>query len=429
MARRHWDFLTGDRAKDQRNVEVLLESVEALYARQRVDERVRSAVDRALLVSGAEVGVLLLPDPVDGLRPYVVRGRDGNELPLDTPYSTSITERVWLNARPFVAQDFANSSSMGDLGQSIPQMQLLSVMGVPLPVEGRNLGVLYVHSQKANRSFGDSDLSVFQVLGSVIGHALERARMRIQEEEKKRLEADMAMAQKVQEGFLPAALPQPEGFDIAGVGRPCDETSGDYYDVIPQRDGRYALIIGDVSNHGLGPALVMASTRAYLHGLLGSVVDPEEVMASTNDFLVRDTRPDTFMTMFLASLDPETREFRYVSAGHNSAFLVRPGEDPQDIGAAGMVLGVAEDESYAASEPLALPPGTALLLHTDGIQEARNEEGAMYGEDVLRASFVRHATHAPSAQAIVDGVLSDLRSFVGTRKLDDDVTCLVVLSR
>jgi len=426
LAKRHWDFLTGDREKDQRNVEVLLESVEEMYARRSVDDRIRSAVDRAILVTGAEEGVLLLPDENGELQPYVTRDRDGGELPLDTPYSTTVVKRVWESGRPFVTVDVADSSGMGDLGESISFMRLLSVMGVPMPVEGQSIGVLYVHSTKAVRSFGDSDLSVLQALGSLMGHAVERARLRAEEEDRERMMRDLKVAQRIQEGFLPEELPQPAGFDIAGVGKPCEETSGDYYDVVPYGNGRYALIVGDVSDHGLGPALVMASTRALLHGILASADDPIEVIGSVNRFLERDTPDEAFMTMVLGSLDPKTREFSYVSAGHNCPYLLEPGGELEELPRTGLALGILPNVTYKSSEVRTLKPGTIVMFYTDGIFEARGHDGELYGEDRLRESFLRHASTADSAQAIMDGALGDLKTFVDGRRLDDDVTCLVL---
>ena len=425
MARRHWDFLTGDREKDQRNVEVLLESVEEMYARHSAEDRIRSAVDRALLVTGAEVGILLLPDEAGMLRPHVARGSDG-ALPLSEPYSSTVVDRVWGTGRPFVMEDFAESSAMGDLGASIPHMRLLSVMGVALPVEGRSVGVLYVHSTKAVRSFGDSDLSVLQALGGMIGQALAAARSRAAEEEKQRMIRELKLAQRVQQGFLPEVLPQPPGFDVAGIGLPCEETSGDYYDVVPLADGQFAFVVGDVSGHGLAPALVMASTRALLHGILASTVDPVAAMVHANQFLERDTRDEVFMTMVIACLDPATGTLRYVSAGHGPLLRFTAGAAVEELVGRGTALGITADARYEAADTGALGSGGALMLYTDGIYEARNEEDELYGEERVHASFGRHAAAAGSAQEILDRVLEDLRQFVGTRRLDDDVTCVVL---
>lgn len=426
MTGRKWDFLTGDPEKDQRNVDVLLDSVEEMYGRRSVKDRIRSAVDRAILVTGAERGFLLVPNEAGVLETRLARDKDGHTLPNDAPYSTTVVKRVWESTHPFVTVDVADSSSMGDMGASIMQIRLLSVMGVPMPVEGRNIGVLYVDSTKAVRSFTDSDLSVLKALGGMIGNAVERARLMAEDVARERMKRDLLLARDIQRGFLPESLPQPAGFDIAGIGIPCEETSGDYYDVLPVGDDRFALIVGDVSDHGLAPAMVMASTRALLHGILASFHDPLEVIASVNHFLERDTPDDTFMTMFLGSLDPATRSMEYVSAGHNAPLLMRPDGTVTELTRTGMGLGILPDAPYRRESVNGLEPGTTLVMFTDGLFEAKNSQDEIYGEDRLRDSFARHASSASSAQEVVEGLLADLKAFAGARESEDDLTCLVV---
>ena len=106
----------------------------------------------------------------------MVRGQGGEDLPKDTPYSSSVVQRVWERGESFVTIDVANADSL-EMGESIHAMQLLSVMGVPMPVQGRNIGVLYVHSTQAAKAFTPSDLAVFQALGGMLGLALENARL------------------------------------------------------------------------------------------------------------------------------------------------------------------------------------------------------------------------------------------------------------
>ena len=425
MQRTRWDFLTGDRQKDQRNVEVLLESVEAFYGPRSLGDLVRSAVDRAILVTGAERGILLLAGADGDLVPHTARRAGEVDLPLDGPYSTTVVRKVWESGEPFVTMDVADSHAIA-MGESIPAMRLLSVMGVPMPVVGKSIGVLYVDSTQAVKSFTPVELSIFQALGGLIAMAVENAQLLAEREEQERMKRDLQVARRVQEGFLPASLPQPEGFQIAGIGRPCEETSGDYYDVIPIGGERYALVVGDVSDHGLGPALVMASTRALLHATLASRTEPLEVIRSVNAFLERDTPPELFMTMFLGTLDPRTRGLQYVSAGHNAPLVLSPDGTLTELPRTGCPLGVLANAPYRVSETLTLGPGTTVMLFTDGVFEAFNPNEEMYGEERMRASFRRHAAGASSAQDVVEGVLHDLRTFVQGRPLQDDVTCMIV---
>lgn len=422
-----WDFLTGDTEKDQRNVHILLDSVEELYGPRTVADLMASAVDRAIRVTGAERGMLLLEGPGGELKTAVVRDAQGADLALDERYSNTVVQKVWSSGEPSLMLDTADAHE-ADLTMSIVALRLLSVMGVPMPVKGRNLGVLYVDSTAKAKEFTQSDFSVFQALGGLVALAVENARLLARKAEQERMQRELLVAQQIQQRLLPTDLPQPEGFDIAGLGRPCEETSGDYYDVIPfgEDQNRLALIVGDVSGHGLGPAMLMASTRALLHAALLTRPDPVEVLSSVNVFLERDTPENAFMSMFLGALDPARRELQYVSAGHNPPLLFSAGDTLEELERTGPVLGILSQATYGLTEPRTLEPGNVVILYTDGIFEAHDQAGEMYGETRFQESFRRHAGSGVPAKEVIAGVLGDLDAFVGDQPLDDDVTCLVV---
>ncbi|MDJ0522965.1 MAG: SpoIIE family protein phosphatase [Planctomycetota bacterium] len=425
MTETHWDFLTGDTEKDQRNVRILLDSVEELYGPRTVADLMRSAVDRAIRVTGAERGILLLEGKDGELETAIARNADGSDLSLDELYSKTVVQQVWSSGEPKLMLDTADVHE-ADLTMSIVSLRLLSVMGVPMPAKGRNLGVLYVDSTAKVKEFTQSDFSVFQALGGLIALAVDNARLMAKEAEQERMKRELLVAQQIQQRLLPTDLPQPQGFEIAGLGRPCDEVSGDYYDVIPFGSEQLALVVGDVSGHGLGPAMLMATTRALLQAALLSRSEPAEVIRSVNVFLERDTPDNAFMSMFVGALDPAARTLQYVSAGHNPPLLYHPGGTLEELEKTGPVLGILSEAEYGLSEPRTLASGEVLILYTDGIYEAHDAANEMYGEPRFQDSFLRHAGSGASAADVIEGVLGDLEAFVGAQPLDDDVTCLVV---
>ena len=421
----HWEFLTGDTERDQRNVSILLESVEGLYGTRGLDELMCNAVDRAIRVTGAERGLLLIAGPDGELETKVARARGGEDLPLETLYSKKWVGNVWRSGEPSVTMDTADQQQLS-LSDSILALRLISVMAVPLLVKGRNVGVLYVDSTAKVREFTKSDLSVFQALGGLVALAVENARLNAEKAEQERLKRDLAVAQQIQQRLLPTNLPQPDGFQLAGVGRACEETSGDYYDVIPVQGDALALVIGDVSGHGLGPALMMVSTRALIHSALQMQPGPLEVIKGVNIFLERDMPDSAFMSLFLGSLHPETQTLRYVSAGHNPPLLLRKDGSIEELPRTGPVLGVVASASYRLSEDRRLERGDVLMLYTDGIFEAHDVHGEMYGEERMRESLARRSAGGASAEEILGGVIADLDAFVGDHDLDDDVTVLII---
>jgi serine phosphatase RsbU (regulator of sigma subunit) len=420
-----WDLLTGDADRDRRNVAILMESVEELYGPRELVALLTHAVDRAIRVTGAQRGILLLESGPGKLAARVARTDKGVNLPLTLRYSRSVVEKVWTSGTPHLTVDAEDPASAA-LGQSIVDLRLLSIMAVPLPVKSRSLGVLYVDSRMQAKEFTKSDFAVFKALGGIVALAVEDARLAEAQKERQRLQEQMDLARTIQQGLLPRDIASPAGFDIAGEGKPCEDTSGDYYDVIPLSDGRYALVMGDVSGHGLGPALFMASTRAQVHALLHFTPAPERVLKALNGFLARDLPRGSFMSLFLGLLDPAERTLVYASAGHSAPLWVRAGGRIEELAPTGPVLGPFPEVVYRANGPLTLETGDVLTLFTDGLFEAKGPNEEMYGDERLQRSVVAHATRTRRAAELLQGVYADLVKFCGTHKLDDDVTCLVL---
>lgn len=422
-----WDLLTGDAEHDRRNVRILMESVEELYGPRDLVELLPHAVDRAIRVTGAQTGILLLDDGTGRLAVRLARNAKGQDLPLTERYSRTVAEAVWKKGgTPFLTVDALDSTGgKGGMAQSVIDLRLLSIMAVPISVKERNLGVLYVHSTLASKEFTQADFAVLKSLGGIIGLAVENARLLEAQAERQRLQREMDLARSIQTGLLPKDIAVPAGYDLAADWRPCEDTSGDYYDAIELTDGRLALVVGDVSGHGLGPALFMASTRAQVHALLRLVPEPVRVMSALNAFLVRDLPAGSFMTLWLGVLDPATRTLSYVSAGHNPPLLVEAGALTR-LRSTGPPLGVVAGVEYASVGPLTLSPGAALLLYTDGVYEAHGTDGELWGEERFEACVLDSVARTTSSRALIQGVFRELDQHVGTRRLDDDVTCLAL---
>ncbi len=420
-----WDILTGDAERDGRNVRIVLESVAELWGPRPLDELFRSAVDRAIGVTGAERGFLFVAEP-DGLRAATARHKGGGDLPLDEKTSRSVVDKVAATGESSMTIDAAGGSRGLTATASITALKLLSVMAVPLQAKGSVVGVLYVDSTVRVREFSAADFRVFQALGGVVGLAVENARLLAEKAEQERLKRELAVARDIQQQLLPTDLPSPPGLDIAALGRPCEETSGDYYDVVPMSEGRLALVVGDVSGHGLGPALLMASTRALLRASLQRNAPPSDVLAWMNDYLYRDTPDGTFVSLFLGVLDPRDASVRFASAGHNPPLLLRRDGQIEELERTGPVLGVVEGVPFDMADAVTLAPGDVLLGYTDGAFEAQRADGSMYGEERFRDSLRRHVAAGGNARTIVDNLFADLEAFLGDTPMQDDVTLLLV---
>lgn len=424
MTQSAWNLLTGDAARDRRNVQILMESVEELYGPRPLAELLSRAVDRAIRVTGAQRGLLLLGDERGVLAVRLARSAKGVNLPHTERYSRTVVDAVWKDGKPHLTTD-AEAGGGAGLGQSVVALRLLSIMAVPLPVKGRSQGVLYVDSTVSAKEFTQADFAVFTSLGGIVALALENARLLSEEAERQHLKREMELARTIQQGLLPRDIRPPPGFDLAAEGRPCEDTSGDYFDAIPLADGRLALVVGDVSGHGLGPAMFMASTRAQVHALLSLRPDPLAVMLALNRFLVRDLRPGSFITLWMGLLDPVARSLSYVSAGHNPALLVRSGAI-RELPRTGVPLGILSSAEFEVAGPIGVESGDTLVLYTDGVPEAQGPDGTRWEDERFHASVLRHASGASTAAPVLHGVLDDLGAFVRGRPFADDVTCLVL---
>jgi serine phosphatase RsbU (regulator of sigma subunit) len=243
--------------------------------------------------------------------------------------------------------------------------------------------------------------------------------------ESQRLRDELRIARQIQQKLFPVAPLPLSGFDVGGASLPAEATGGDYFDYVPIRDGGLGILIGDVSGHGFGPALLMAQTRAYLRAFLLSHTDVREIIALVNRALAEDSADGHFMTLLFARLDPAARSFRYVSAGHTTGYVLdRSGEVKTHLESTGMPLGVVPDWEFESAPTLQLEPGDLLLLLTDGVVEAHDADEQLFGPQRM-LDVVRGIRNRP-AREIVNTLFDTVRDFCGARAQFDDMTAVVV---
>ncbi|MBN1556306.1 MAG: SpoIIE family protein phosphatase [Phycisphaerae bacterium] len=248
--------------------------------------------------------------------------------------------------------------------------------------------------------------------------------------EREKLKESLALAMEIQQHLLPDAPPKLEGFDIAGDSRYSDETGGDYYDFIDLAElgeGKVAVTVGDITGHGIGAALLMASARAVLRSHVATHGDDlGRMFEDINAHLVRDTGETRFLTLFYGVLDVNERTLRWVSGGHDPAVWLHGNTgELEELEATGMVLGVIEDVEYEGSGPITLQKGDIIAVGTDGIWEAKNADGEMFTRermfDLIRENAGKSAEEIYTI--IVDAVVA-YRGDAGPQ--EDDITLMVI---
>lgn len=231
------------------------------------------------------------------------------------------------------------------------------------------------------------------------------------------------LAREVQKRFYKQHASVP-GFDIAGAAFPAHQTGGDYFDFLAQPDGRLDMIIGDVSGHGFGAALVMAETRAYLRAYSGLQPEIGNLLNRVNHVLARDLEGRHSVTLVLARLDPGKRTLEYVNAGHVSGYLLKAsGEIGHVLNSTGRPLGMFPDLVYSSSTVIPLEHGDTIVLLTDGVTEASRRDEVEFGP--LRAlEYLRAHLEEPAAQ-LVQGLHDAARAFSGGGPQQDDIASVV----
>jgi ketosteroid isomerase-like protein len=242
--------------------------------------------------------------------------------------------------------------------------------------------------------------------------------------ERERVEQELRVARRIQQASLPKEVPTLEDWQIAPYYQPAREVGGDFYDLLELADGRLGVVVGDATGKGVPAALVESATSSMLRAAaqaLGSS-SPGEVLAHVNKALLARIPPNMFVTCFYAILDPKSGSLSYANAGHNLPYLQRDGE-AKELRARGMPLGLMPAMSYEEGED-SLGDGGCVLFYSDGLVEAHDPKGKMFGFPRLRA-FV--AEHADDERSLGDFLLQELYSFVGEDwEQEDDITLLTL---
>jgi len=246
---------------------------------------------------------------------------------------------------------------------------------------------------------------------------------RLQQEirERERVEQDLRVAHGIQQASLPKEVPDLEGWQIAPFYQPAREVGGDFYDFFELNDGRLGIVVGDATGKGVPAALVMASARSMLRALAQTSASPGDVLRKSNDPLVSDIPQNVFVTCFYAILDPESGSLAYANAGHDLPYLYRNGE-AEELRARGMPLGLMPGMGYEEKE-ITLQAGESALFYSDGLVEAHDPKGEMFGFPRLRELVAEHGAE----KALGDSLLEELYSFVGEGwEQEDDITLLTL---
>jgi len=292
-----------------------------------------------------------------------------------------------------------------------------SEVAIPLRVGERLVGV-FTASHPDVDGFPRQQLRLLQAFCDHVAVAVKNAhQFRLERAERAALDREAQEARAIQQALLPKSSPYIPGFVVSGLSVPARAVGGDWYDFISFPDGRWGIVLADVSGKGTGAALLMSATRGMLRSLAEACCTPGEVLKKLNELLVNDFPAGKFVTLIYAVLDPAARTVVFANAGHLQPLLIdETGERFLDV-ERGLPLGLAAGD-YSETE-IRLSPGSRLLFYSDGITEAVNGNEEEYG-------VCRLAEHAILPEASAVTIVDDVRSFANGNGVRDDATVVFV---
>jgi sigma-B regulation protein RsbU (phosphoserine phosphatase) len=245
--------------------------------------------------------------------------------------------------------------------------------------------------------------------------------------EKERMLKELEIAKGIQQSFLPESAPVLPGFDLEGFNLPALEVGGDFYDFIPLDSDHFGLVIADVSGKGVPAALFMALSRTLIRASASSIEDPVSSIREANHHIFDDSKTSMFVTLFYAVLDCRAKTLMFVNAGHNPPIHIGAASSRVTLlNAKGIALGVL-DEIALDSVNIQLRTGDVIVLYTDGVTEATNEQDEEFGDERLTRCVEREKTH--TSKEIIAAIVEEVTTFAGTRPQHDDITIMVLKVR
>jgi sigma-B regulation protein RsbU (phosphoserine phosphatase) len=288
--------------------------------------------------------------------------------------------------------------------------------------DGTIVGVLELLNRAAH--FHEDDMEFLRDVSVHIGLALENAWFHRVLVEKKKIEQELVLAREIQENFYPNLPENIGGVQISASSTMCEAVGGDYLDYYPVADGRFIVMLGDVSGKGIGAALVMTSLHATCRALLRHVHSLERITLILNETLVETTRVQTFVTLMAALVDPIGGKLHCVCAGHNPPLVVDADGNSRWLERGGSPpVGLFSNVKFAR-EIYEIPHGATVVIYTDGVTDAEDPTDEQFGMDRLNAVVCTH--HTETAAEIHAAIRASLQEFMGPRTPTDDSTLIVL---
>lgn len=296
----------------------------------------------------------------------------------------------------------------------------------PMIIKSKIVGALLFGLKHSGSKFGGKDLELLNAASNQLAVAIENARLYKAETEKIKIERDLDVARKIQQGLLPKRIPNLKGLDICGEMTPAMQVGGDYYDLIQISESKLFVAIGDVSGKGLSASLYMTKLQTMIQMVCKSNSNPKEILIEVNKRLYESMERNSFITMTLALFDTGSNTVRFCRAGHMPLFITSNGK-VESVKTQGIGLGLEKGDVFSKTlveEEINFKSGQVYSFFSDGITEAMNEKNDLFGEERL-INVLKNKSSDTSAE-IMQYVWDEVKKFKGKAKPNDDMTMVIV---
>ena len=404
----------------------LLEFSQELPTKIHLDQILTSMISRISSTMHVEKVAIVLCDELKGCTSSV---QDIDRA--DCDFGREADGLLGLLRTTRVAQSFALLPTEPDLFHihATDKEKLLRagvVLSVPMFMQGRLIGTINAGPKMSGKVYSQEDIDLLSTVGGQAAIAIENARLHESEIEKRRIEEELSLARKIQQGLLPKGNPPIVGLDLAGVSIPALTVGGDYFDYIPLGPNRLLVVVGDVSGKGMSAALYMSKIQGMIQVIAPMYERPKDILIQVNRRIYDSLERNSFITMIIALFDMDRKEVLICRAGHNKA-LIGVNGTLEYLKGGGIGLGlergpVFEQELEEVRQPL--NSNSIFVFYSDGLTEAMNEGLAQFGEETVY-NIVKQK-RALSARELQHVILNSVEEFRGSAEQNDDLTVVVV---
>jgi sigma-B regulation protein RsbU (phosphoserine phosphatase) len=394
----------------------------AVSSARNFEEIQHLIVRKCIKYLNVEEGVIMLLEEADDSGKFTTMLRTKNSVIDSLPYKLDDQLMGWMlkNKTALVINNFAEDKRFS-IGND-PDSQIKSLLCVPMLIKSRMIGVITLFN-KINAPFSGDDKRLMAICATQSAQVIENARLYAQESVLEKLQEEMNLAAQIQNNLLPRSPIKINGALITGKTLPAKIVGGDFYDIVALSDGETAFWIGDISGKGMPAALLMANIQGVLRSRTIMDKNITDCMSNVNISMCENSEEDKYATIFYARLNTAATRLAFISAGHNNPILLRKDGNTEILKAEDIPIGIYPDYHFM-EKTVEISPGDMLIIYSDGIIEAINNQEELFGERRLLEIIETHRQSAP--EQIIENIFNGVNTFSQNVPQMDDQTLLII---